>query len=125
MSRANLSLDSPYPKRLKAYIDEFPERVSWCHGAARDRFRHLVAHPEIWSVDEVVAAAEEWDSLAVASVAAYGNPTRRLFDLRDIAKAFVELDPEHTALFAQRGILFVRDSASSTAAGCGCSGARR
>lgn len=115
LDEARLAEDPKEAARLwREYIDGFPEEISWCHGAARDRFMLLAAHPDLWSLDEILAAANEFDGLAEAFVKTYGNPTRRLFGLRDIARTYLELDLQQAVIFVERGIVFVLESAPTT-----------
>lgn len=98
----------------RSYIERFPDNVSWTQSAARDRFELMGRHPDRFTVDELVAAAEQFDALSVAYIPVYGNPTIRLHALTRIGTVLLQRDPAQTIRFADRGVEFVQATAPQT-----------
>jgi peroxiredoxin len=97
-----------------AYIDEFPENTSWVQLAARDCFEVVANHPDRFTLDEMIEAAEAFDRSSVEYIPVYGNPTIRLHALVTISTAFLDHDPEQSLLYADRGLEFVAETVPQT-----------
>jgi peroxiredoxin len=98
----------------RKFMDEFPENVSWTQLAASKRFKLMARHPELFTLDELVVAAEQFDALSEPYIAVYGNPTIRLHALTRIGAGILKRDPSRSITFADRGIRFVESTAAST-----------
>jgi peroxiredoxin len=91
------------------YIKDFPENISWVELATRDRFEVTAAHPEIFDITSLRAAADEAEQAARAYIGAFGNPTKLLAQLQRTTEVFAERDPAAAVMFAQRGLSMVQE----------------
>ncbi len=98
----------------RSYIEGFPENVSWCQLAARRRFELMGQYPDRFTVEQLVAAAEQFDDLSVAYIPIYGNPTVRVHALTRIGAVLLERAPAESIPFADRAVVFVLEAARGT-----------
>ncbi len=95
-------------------MEEFPENVSWTKTAAYNRFDVMAKQSELFTLDQVTAAAEQFDACSSAYIQIYENPTVRLHALTRIGAGLLDIDPDGSAEFAERGIEFVQATAGGT-----------
>lgn len=116
--RLHLARDAEEPHEARSlyeeYIHEFPDNKSWVMSAAQDCFDLVTKHADMFTLDEMIEAAEAFDRASVEYIPVYGNPTVRFQALVLISNAFLDRAPKRALVYADRGLEFVAEVAPQT-----------
>jgi len=94
----------------QAYIDDFPENVSWTEMASRFRFGVMVHSPDLFDTEDFLAAAKEFERYSRRFVETYGNPSRNVRAFLQISDALAERSPAESLGYARKGIALVEET---------------
>ncbi len=92
-----------------AYLKDFDDNISWTSLAARDRFRLIASHPELFDSRQLVSSAEESEYRSKQYIAEFGNPAEHFGEMVSIVEALLVPDPESALNYARRGLAFVQE----------------
>ena len=83
-------------------------------GAWHVAFDLITKHADMFTLDEMIEAAEAFDRASVEYIPVYGNPTVRFHALVLISNAFLDRAPKRALVYADRGLEFVAEVAPQT-----------
>ncbi|WP_031496939.1 TlpA family protein disulfide reductase [Bryobacter aggregatus] len=96
-------------KAYSDYLTAFGENVSWASLAANSRFRLLEQNPQLFSTQDLTAAASEAEQRSLVFFRNFSDPLRHVNAMRGMAEALTKRDPAAALQFAHRGIQFIEE----------------
>jgi peroxiredoxin len=101
---------------LTDYLKRFDDNISWTELAANDLLRLTIAHPDDFSLEKLLAAAEQAERLEKRFNDTFGQPVRYVLLAIEIAEALQPRDPRNALAYARKGLSFIQDQWPSTEA---------